>query len=81
MTNFPLRLPDHVLEQAKRLAGANGTSLNQFIGSLVAERVGELNAMTELEKRIARANPEAVMAILARVPDVPPLPGDEIITN
>ena len=81
MTNFPLRLPDHVLEQARLLAGANGTSLNQFIGSLVAERIGELNAMAEMEKRIARANPEAVKAVLARVPDVPPLPGDEILTN
>ena len=40
MSNYPLRLPDHVMAEAKHLAELNGTSLNQFLSSLIAERVG-----------------------------------------
>jgi hypothetical protein len=79
MSNYPLRLPDHIMTQAKTLAADSGTSLNQFLGSLVAERIGELRAIAEFERRAARADINTVRAILARVPDRPPLPGDEII--
>jgi hypothetical protein len=78
MSNYPLRLPEHIMEQARALALDSGTSLNQFLGSIVAEKVGELRAMADLERRAARANPQAVRGILARVPDVAPFPGDEI---
>ncbi len=76
MSNYPLRLPDNVLADAKRLAAANGTSLNQFLSSLIAERLGEMKAIAEIEARVARANPEAALEILRRTPDRPPLPGD-----
>ena len=79
MSNYPLRLPEHIMSQARQFAEKSGTSLNQFLGSLVAEKIGEMSAMAEIERRIARADIKAVRAILARVPDVPPLPGDEII--
>jgi hypothetical protein len=69
------------MAQAKALAADSGTSLNQFLGSIVAERIGEMKAMAEIERRIARANVEDVRAILAKVPDVPPLPGDEILLD
>ncbi len=78
MSNYPLRLPDYVMAEAKRLAEANGTSLNQFLSSLIAERIGEMKAMTEIRARIARANPEAALAILRRAPDRPPTPGDAL---
>jgi hypothetical protein len=32
-----------------------------------------------LKSRAARGNPQAALAILARAPDVPPDPGDEIV--
>jgi hypothetical protein len=78
MSNYPLRLPDHIMAQARALATDSGTSLNQFLGSIVAEKVGELRAFAELKRRASRADPEAVLAILERVPDVAPIPGDEI---
>uniref|UniRef100_UPI0035CBAEFF pilus assembly protein HicB n=1 Tax=uncultured Sphingomonas sp. TaxID=158754 RepID=UPI0035CBAEFF len=78
MTNYPLRLPDHIMAEAKHLAEANGTSLNQFLSTLIAERVGELKAMTTVRARVARADPAAAMAILSQVPDRIPLPGDEL---
>src|SRR5690349_15753760 len=55
MSNYPLRLPDHIMADAKRLAEANGTSLNQFLSSLIAERLGEMKAIAGIEARVARA--------------------------
>lgn len=78
MSNYPLRLPDHVLADAKAFAARNGTSLNQFLSSLIAERVGELKALAHVEARIARAEAGAASAALAKVPDRAPLPGDEL---
>jgi len=78
MSNYPLRLPDHVMAEAKQLAETNGTSLNQFLSSLIAEKVGELKATADIRTRAERANPAAALAILARVPDRPPLAGDDL---
>lgn len=81
MSNYPLRLPAHVMAEAKSLAAKSGTSLNQFLASLIAERVGELKALAGIEARSARANPEAALAILRRAPDRQPLEGDELIAS
>jgi hypothetical protein len=78
MSNYPLRLPDHVLAAAKALALKNGTSLNQFLSSLISERVGEMRALEHIEARVRRADPDAALAILARAPAREPLPGDEL---
>jgi len=78
MGNYPLRLPDHVMAEAKLLAEESGTSLNQFLSSLVAERVGELNALAQVRARAERGDPAAALAILARVPDRAPMKGDEM---
>jgi len=77
MSNYPLRLPDHVMSEAKHLAELYGTSLNQFLVTLIAERVGELKATAEIRARLERSNPTAALAILARAPERPPLAGDE----
>lgn len=77
MSNYPLRLPDHVMTAARQLAELNGTSLNQFLSSLIAERVGEMKASAEIQARAERATPAAALAILRRAPDRPPLAGDE----
>ncbi len=78
MTNYPLRLPDHVMSAAKELAAKNGASLNQFLGSIIAQKVGEMHAFDYIERRAARGNVEAALAVLAKAPERPPLPGDEI---
>lgn len=78
MSNYPLRLPEHVMSEAKQMAERSGTSLNQFLVSLIAERVGELRASADIRARAERANPSAALAILARVPERAPLAGDEL---
>ncbi|MDR2214015.1 MAG: hypothetical protein LBE21_10385 [Pseudomonadales bacterium] len=78
MSNYPLRLPDHVMAEAKELAERNGASLNQFLTSLIAERIGELRATAQIQARVERANPALALAILRRAPDRVPLAGDEL---
>jgi hypothetical protein len=42
---------------------------------LIAERIGEMKAIAEIEARVARANPAAALEIPRRDPDRPPPPG------
>jgi hypothetical protein len=77
MTNYPLRLPDHVMAEARALAARSGTSLNQFLSALIAERVGEMKALAHIEARAARADVGLALGILGQVPDRAPLAGDE----
>ena len=80
MSSFPLRLPDDLKERAAAQAEAAGVSLNQYIATALAARVG---AQAEAERyfaaRAARATPGRARDILARAGRAnPPRPGDEL---
>lgn len=81
MSSYPLRLADHVLEEARRAAAEDNVSLNQLLSSFVADGIGHRRAILELKKRAERGNPEAALGILDRAPDVDPEEGDEITQN
>ncbi len=78
MSNYPLRLPETLMEDAREMADAQGVSINQFLSTLIAERIGELKALRHVRQRIGRANPASAAAVLALVPDRAPLEGDEM---
>lgn len=77
MSNYPLRLPETLMEDARGMARAQGVSVNQFLATVIAERVGELKALNHVRSRIARADPSKARAVLALVPDRTPMEGDE----
>ncbi len=54
-------------------------SINWFLSTLIAERIGELKAFRHFRARIARADRAKAVAALARVPDRPPLDGDDMM--
>lgn len=66
------------MSDARKLADAEGVSINQFLTSVIAERVGELKALNYLRERAARADIPRARAILAKVPARKPEPGDEM---
>jgi hypothetical protein len=72
-----LRLPNSLHRKVRELAAKESISINQFIATAVAEKMSALLTEDYLEARARRANPAAFDRILARVPDVPPIPGDE----
>ena len=79
MSTYPLRIADHVMEEAKRAAAADNVSLNQLLSAFIADGIGHRRAIMNLRTRAARGNVDAALAILDRVPDVEPDPGDELV--
>lgn len=80
MSTFPLRLPDDLKAQAAKQAEAAGVSLNQYIATALAARVGaQAEAGRYFAARAARVTPGRAREILVRAgKDNPPLPGDEL---
>lgn len=76
---YPLKLPASIKAAAARLAKQDGVSLNQWIASAVAQKVGAVETAAEFfRRRAGDAQPEGLHAILARAADRAPDPGDEL---
>ena len=63
----------------RELAERDDISINQFIATAVAEKAAALLTVQYLEARGQRADTKLVDRVLSRVPDVPPIEGDEVI--
>ena len=77
MSVLSLRLPDSLHRKIRELAERDDVSMNQFLATAAAEKAAALLAVEYLEARAARGNPALFDRLLARVPNVPPAPGDE----
>ncbi len=77
MSMLSLRLPDSLHRMVRDVAAKDSISINQFIATAVAEKMSALLTEEYLEQRARRADSAGFDRILSRVPDVPPLPGDE----
>ncbi|HME24888.1 MAG TPA: toxin-antitoxin system HicB family antitoxin [Acetobacteraceae bacterium] len=76
---YPLKLPASIKAAAARLAKEDGVSLNQWIATAVAQKIGVVETAAEFLRRHAGdARPEELRALLAEAPDVPPERGDEV---
>ena len=77
MSALSLRLPESLHRQVRELAEREDVSINQFIAIAVAEKMSALLTVEYLEARARRGSRTHLRAILRRVPDLPPVPGDE----
>ena len=78
MSSLSLRLPESLHRKLRELAERDDISINQFIATAVAEKAAALLTVEYLEARGQRANLNLVDRVLSRVPDVPPIAGDEL---
>jgi hypothetical protein len=78
MSTLSVRLPNSLHNRVRELAQQDGISINQFISTAVAEKLAALMTEEYLEKRAKRGSRDKFLAVLAKVPDVPPEPGDEL---
>ena len=78
MSTYPLRIADHVMEEARRAAAEDNVSLNQLLSAFIADGIGHRRAIMNLKARAERGNVEAALAILDSAPDVDPDTGDEL---
>ena len=77
MSTLTISVPDSIRRRAETLAHHDGISMDQFVALALAEKVAVLDAGSYLSERAARGSREKFDHIMARVPDVPPQPGDE----
>ena len=75
---YPLRLPRSLKETVEQLSREEGTSINQFVATAVAEKVSALRTARYFEDRKARADFKAFDKIMRRRRGKPPREGDEM---
>jgi hypothetical protein len=75
---YPLRLPKSLKNAVERLSKEDGTSMNQFVATAVAEKVSALQTAKFFEDRKARADFKAFDKIMKRRGGKPPCHGDEL---
>ncbi len=78
MRSFQLTLSDDVAAEAKAAAERLGTSVEEFLTRAVVEKVREAADDAAFDRYAARFDEARIDDVLARIPDAPPAPGDEI---
>jgi len=69
---YPLKLPNSIKQAAQRLAKEDGVSLNQWISSAVAQKVGSVQTAAEFfAQRASNAKGTGIMRFLINAPDIP----------
>lgn len=74
---FPLRLPSSIKAAVEKASKSDGTSINQFIATAVAEKLAVMNAEQYFEERRQRADLRAFDKLMERKGGEPPRVGDE----
>ena len=75
---YPLKLPASIKAAAAKLAKEDGVSLNQWIASAVAQKVGAIETAAQFfVRRAGKAGPRDLLSFLQNAPANPPVRGDE----
>lgn len=81
-SNFALRLQPSLLDEARKVAEAEGVALNQFINVVVAEKLSALRTEEYFWERAARADIPKALAVLKRAgKGKRPMKGDALNPN
>ncbi len=78
MKAYPLALPNDLLEEIRQLADESDVSLDQWLIAAISEKVGSAKTKRLLQRYANQLDEAKFAQILARVPDVDPMPGDEL---
>jgi len=78
MATLSLRLPESLHRKLAELAKTEGVSLNQLLSSAAAEKLAALMTEEYLADRAKHASRRKFDAVLAKVPNAPPVAGDEM---
>jgi len=78
MKAIELNMPDDVYEKLENLASHEHQSVNVFALRKLEEFARAFEDFRELERRAKRGSREKFEAAMAKVPNVQPMPGDEL---
>jgi len=76
-STFPLRLPRSIKAAVAKVSKQDGTSINQFIATAVAEKLAVMDAEAFFKSRQGRADMEKFDVIMKRRSGLTPRDGDE----
>ena len=77
MKTIQAQVPDYLAALAADAAARERISLDQVVALALSAQLTAWKVREDIESRAQRGRPEDLRDILAQVPDVPPLPGDE----
>lgn len=78
-SNFALRLQPSLMEEAKKVARAEGVAVNQLINVAVAEKVSALRTEEYFAERAAKGDVKRALQMLKRTgKGNAPIPGDDL---
>jgi hypothetical protein len=78
-SNYALRLPASLKRELESVARSDGTSLNQFIVTAVAEKLATLRTSDFFAERAARANIGRALVIMNRPGGEAPRDDDKLV--
>ncbi len=78
MKTLQAQVPELLLQEVQELAVKQNATVDQIVSVALAAQVSAWRTRESIASRAGRVNWEAVDGILARVPDVPADPGDEL---
>lgn len=77
-SNYALRLPASLKQSVEQVARDDGTSLNQFIVTAIAEKLAAIKTAEYFKERAKHGDLDAALALLNRKGGALPQEGDEI---
>jgi hypothetical protein len=77
MNEFVVELPDELRAEIARRVGQGPGGESAWVAEAVREKLAACAELEYLEGRAARGSQEAFTRVLAKVPAVEPMPGDE----
>ncbi len=78
MKTLEAQVPELLLREVQELARHQNTTVDQIVSVALASQVSAWRTRESIASRAGRVDWDKVDQILARVPDVPPVPGDEL---
>ena len=78
MKTIQANIPEYLANLAAEAAAKEKTTLDQIVAIALAAHVGAWQVREDIEARARRGNLKTFDRVLAKVPDAPPLPGDEL---
>ncbi len=78
MTTIEAKVPDYLAALAREAAAKEQTTLDQIIALALSAQLSAWKVRDDMATRARRGRPDDLRDILVRVPDAPPVPGDEL---
>jgi hypothetical protein len=78
MSTLTINLPESLRRTIETVAAKEGYSVDQFIASAAGEKLASLLTKDYLQKEADAGRRADFERFLNSVPDVPPMPGDEL---